>query len=175
MKYMLYGPFELPRQNRQIDVDPASIKDFWRIVDGADNGLAGACGCYVFAIRAGKGATPWYVGKAEKQSFKSECITPHKMKIYDEVLASGKGTPLMYFYARITPGKNVFSRPSRSAHSDISYLERMLISYALRKNKYLMNKRDTKMLRELIVPGLLNGPKGAPAASAKELKLVMGY
>jgi hypothetical protein len=175
MNYLLYGPFELPRQNRRIDTDPERLKEFWSLVDEDDDGLAGACGCYVFAIRAGNGATPWYVGKAERQSFKSECITPHKLNIYDDVLSSGKGTPLLYFYSRITPGKNVFSKPSKSRHSDVQYLEKMLISYALRRNRNLSNKRDTKMLRELVVPGLLNGKKGAQTAITKELRSVMGY
>jgi len=46
-------------------------------------------GGYIFAIRAGKGFTPWYVGQAKK-SFKQEIFTPHKKDIYNCVLANKK-------------------------------------------------------------------------------------
>jgi hypothetical protein len=54
-------------------------------------------GCYVFAIRAGKGVTPIYVGKATK-SFKQECFNPSNRHKFSNGMADYvKGTPVLYF------------------------------------------------------------------------------
>lgn len=178
MRYYLYGPMELPRGDDNLlnftEYDRATM---WADLEAREAlGLADACGCYVFGIRAGRGVRPWYVGKAEKQSFKRECLTDDKLRKYNSVLLSAsKGTPVIYFYARTTMKKHAWSAPSKSRHMDIDYLERMLIGLALDKNKNLVNVKETGLLRNMIVPGLLNTPRGALTRQARELKKVMGY
>ncbi|ESZ51718.1 hypothetical protein X731_03875 [Mesorhizobium sp. L2C054A000] len=116
------------------------------------------------------------MGKAERQSFRQECLTEDKVGKFNSVLEGRKrGRPYLYLYARTTAGTKVFSRPSRSKHHDVRYLERMLITFALDRNAFLINKQETAMLRNIVVPGLMNSPPGQLSAAAKELQSVLGY
>lgn len=63
------------KSNGLIAADKSSLAAFWREVDGIfGEDASSGVGCYVFSIRAGKGALPWYVGLAEKQAFRNECL-----------------------------------------------------------------------------------------------------
>ena len=101
-RYWVYGPFEIPRIADRSEVDGAGLSGFWKEVETRDVGLAMASGCYVFGIRAAKGATPWYVGQA-KVSFRQECFTRHKLNHYNSVIAHRTGTPILFLVARATP------------------------------------------------------------------------
>ena len=61
-EFLIEGPYEVPFEQR-----PGGrvilYNDFWTQTDDLRD-LAQERGCYVFAIRAGKGATPIYVGKS---------------------------------------------------------------------------------------------------------------
>ncbi|MBK6688480.1 MAG: hypothetical protein IPG45_28670 [Deltaproteobacteria bacterium] len=66
-----------------------NVQSFW----GDNDDLGGRKGCYIFGIRAGKGWTPGYVGKATK-SFKQEVFAHDKLTRYQQFLADYKrGTP----------------------------------------------------------------------------------
>lgn len=177
MRYYLYGPMELPRgDDNLLNFDDYDRTTMWAEFEANANaaGLSNGCGCYVFAIRSGAVAKPWYVGKAERQTFKAESLAPEKVFRYNEVLSSSRrGTPVLYFYARGTAQN--WSRPTRSRHPDIDVLERLLIGAALSRNKKLVNTMHATMLKNLVVPGFLNSPPGALSASAKELKAVLDY
>lgn len=177
MHYEIYGPFELPRDDRRyIHMDKNEQKLFWDDINERHPGLDGACGCYVFATRASKGGRPWYVGKAEKQSFGRECFTPDKIVKYNSALRTvKKGTPVMYLYARITSGKQRISKPSPNQKRDVDYLEKMLIGFALDRNSNLINIKETALLKGMVVPGLINSPRGKLSASAAAAQSVMGY
>ncbi|WP_334543851.1 hypothetical protein [Rhizobium leguminosarum] len=177
MRYYLYGGFELPRDSGRVILgDSDQRQAFWDEVEYSQPGLGDACGCYVFGIRVGGGIKPWYVGKAERQSFRRECLTIDKLSKYESAMKYvGKGTPLVYFYARTTKAKHLFSSPSTSKHRDVAYLEKLLISYALQRNKNLINKMETKLLKEMIVPGMINSPPGSLSNAAKEMQTLMGY
>ena len=79
-----YGPFEIPKSNRRIYKD--SLRDFWDqvVLDSEDEDLPYAVECYIFSIRTGGGTLPWYVGKAAKQPFRSECFSTHKLVHFGE-------------------------------------------------------------------------------------------
>jgi len=78
--------------NGLIAADKNSLNKFWsRVDDELKVGLPGAIGCYIFSIRAGRGVKPWYVGLAEKQSFRKECFTSHKLNHYNNAIAARKG------------------------------------------------------------------------------------
>ena len=62
------------KSNRYGDFD----KSFWDDVNCIKAGLPEACGCYVFALQNGHNIKAWYVGKAEKQSFRKECFFARK-------------------------------------------------------------------------------------------------
>jgi hypothetical protein len=175
MNFFPHRSIEIPRhENGLIAANKESLGVFWsRVEIEIEDLLSGGIGCYVFSIRAGKGILPWYVGLAEKQSFRKECFTAHKINHYNMAVADRKGTPLLTLIAKYTPGnKLVF--PNGSEHRDIQFLETMLISTCLRRNAELFNVRDTKLLREMTVPGLVNTPPGKAHASVAEFRELIG-
>lgn len=170
MKYTIHGPFEIRKQtNGLVDLSASSKKDFWATVHEEEAFLPSACGCYLFAVRAAKGIKPWYVGLAAKQSFESECFASHKINIYNEALASKKGTPLLFLIAKRTK-KDKFVKPGKNGHSDSACLETIVIGAALEKNPALMNIRNTKFLREMCVPCVINTPQRASTSSERQFK-----
>lgn len=175
MNFFPHGSIEIERQsNGLIATDKESLLAFWsRVDEELQEGLSGAIGCYIFSIRAGKGVLPWYVGLAEKQSFRKECFTSHKLVHYNNAIANRKGTPLLTLVAKYTPGGRIIN-PTGSGHRDIQFLETMLISNCLGRNADLYNIRDTKFIREMVVPGLLNTPQGKAATSVTDFRFLIG-
>jgi len=176
MNFFPHRPIEIQRQQRNglIAADKESLAAFWeRVENELEDGLSGAIGCYIFSIRAGKGVLPWYVGCAAKQSFRKECFTSHKLVHYNNAIAKRKGTPLLTLIAKYTPRRKLIN-PTGNGHRDIQFLEAMLISSCLGRNADLYNARYTKLLREMVVPGLLNTPKGKATASVSELRALIG-
>lgn len=175
MNFFPHTAIEIPRQgNGHVAADKESMSFFWMSVDAQlQDGLSGAIGCYIFSVRAGRGMLPWYVGLAEKQSFRKECFTSHKLVHYNNVLANQKGTPMMTFVSKYTPGDKLLN-PTGNEHRDIRFLERMLISNCLQRNPCVSNARDTKLLREMVVPGLLNTPKGMSYSSVSDFRTLIG-
>jgi hypothetical protein len=124
-------------------------------------------GCYVFAMKAGKGYTPWYVGKATK-SFKQECFQPPKLLNYNKVLFKGhRGTPVIFF---IAPGGNKNRVPTRI----IDEVETFLIQAALYENPQITNVQKTKNVPKWGIKGVVRGGKGKPDATAKAFAKMMG-
>lgn len=175
MEYFPYNPLPIPKLgNGLVDATNQTLSDFWCEVDDQFHyPLSEAVGCYVFSIRAGRGVKPWYVGLAEKQTFKRECFTPHKLNHYNNAIAGRKGTPLLTLIPRFTPTGRL-SKPSRNGYRDMQFLENMLIGTCVRRNPELANVRDTKMLREMIVHGFLNNPMGRNFQSVSEFKDLIG-
>src|SRR6267142_820133 len=133
--FEVHGPFEVPcylgKAGRTITSD--QVGEFWH-----DNpGMVSKRGCYVFGIRAGKGYTPGYVGRATK-NFKQEAFAPQKLAKYQQFLADyKKGTPVLFLVtAPVRKGKpNV-------AH--IAEVEDFLIQVALAANPNILNVKGTK-------------------------------
>ncbi|NDU91421.1 MAG: hypothetical protein G3I10_02190 [Ferrovum sp.] len=170
MRYEVHGSFEILRNGRFVSRTRDDKREFWETVEEYCEGLADACGCYVFSIRG----RVWYVGLAERQSFHYECFSGHKVLQYNEALQSVSGTPFLTFLPKLTPGDR-FARPSTNGHRDIRMLENLLIGVALRRNPELQNARGTKLLREMNVPGFLNTQRGqARAGTVQQLKRVLG-
>lgn len=172
MRFVVCGPYEVPRrENGTVDKDRGL---FWKNCEDDRNGLPDASGCYIFALKSGRGTMPWYVGKAEKQRFKSEIFAPHKLLLYNEILSERRGTPLVYFLPKVTlAGK--LCRPSKRSRASIPFLETMLMSYAYRRNNDLKNVSKTKFLRELEVAGLISaGKRGHPGVAALNLRDALG-
>lgn len=175
MNFFPHTPFDIPRSaNGLIAADKRSLTDFW---DGVDDKLrdsvSGGIGCYIFSVRAGKGMLPWYVGLAVKQSFRKECFAAHKLMHYNNVVAGRRGTPVLTLIPKYTPNGKLVS-PTGSKHRDIAFLENLLISNCLTRNRDLCNKKDTKLLREMVVFGLLNTPQGKIHSSVTDFRLLIG-
>ena len=140
------------------------INEFW--MEAAASKYSEKQGCYIFAMRAGKGFTPWYVGKT-KSSFLSECFADHKRLKYNEVLADGnKGTPVMFF---IAPREGVIVVEKE----DLDSMEKQLIQIAYAKNPALKNVHGTKA-PTWIIDGVIRSGKGKPTKKAKQFRTMIG-
>ena len=173
MNFYPHPAFAIPKQANGL-IHRAGLAGFWdELNEALEDDVSEGVGCYIFSIRAGKGCLPWYVGKAEKQSFRKECFALHKLNHYNNAIAARKGTPLLTLIPKYTPGSKLVL-PSGKSHRAITELETMLIANALSRNSVLLNVKDTKLLKNMVVPGLLNTPKGKPAASVTEFKSLLG-
>jgi hypothetical protein len=149
-------------------------KNFWKQVSDSNENLPEACGCYVFALQNGNNIVSWYVGKTEKCTFEKECFQATKINYYNEVLVDRKGTPLLFLLPRLTKSRMKFSKPTKGSYRDIDFLETMLIGMALERNRDLMNVKKTKLLRELVVPGIINTPPERPSRPVLDLQNALG-
>jgi hypothetical protein len=128
--------------------------------------LADSIGCYLFAMRAGKGCRPVYVGKTSR-SFQQECFASHKIAChYNPALAEKCGTPVLFF---------IVPRPRRGKANGkvIKDLETFLIQVASAKNPDLSNVRERKEARWGI-SGVLRGGKGMPGKAARAFRAAVG-
>jgi hypothetical protein len=140
------------------------VAEFWK--DVAALKFADKQGCYIFAMRAGKGFTPWYVGRT-KSCFLKECFAEHKRGKYNDVLFNGRqGTPVMFFVAP-RDGVRVVEK------SDLASMEKHLIQIAYAKNSELKNVHGTKAT-SWIIDGVIRSGKGKPSKKAKQFRTMMG-
>ena len=177
MNYQIYGPYELLKKKaakgNTLDLSPNALRSFWDAVD-EDSGatLRMGRGCYVFALRAGKGCTPWYVGQS-KGPFEGEVFTHKNRTHYLEVYGDKKaGTPVMFFVVACTPNGKLSQKSLAVQEAD--FVERLLIDHALQKNESLVNVSRTKFIRKMSIPGILNSPKGALDQPTKTLMMTLG-
>jgi hypothetical protein len=161
-----FGPFELQRCIS--GVDQTTKKKFRQDVAKQDRSLPDAVGCYIFAIRAGKGFTPWYVGKTEKQSFQDRIWQGGHFMDFNHVLCGNKGTPVVFLLAWKTRKGNFRKATKRKSSGSISSLEEMLIGTCLQRNSELLNRKLVKY-KAMHVPGYLNEKPGARSSEAKAL------
>ena len=173
IKYEAYGEFELPRKDgkQALDFSKEARASFWAAVEDVRSGLRSSAGCYLFAIRAGGGITPWYVGQS-KGAFEKECFAFQKQAIYRDVMDdTAKGTPVLFLIARTTPtGRLSTSAPKREA----DFVERKLIHDATNANAKLKNIHNATFLKTLEIPGVLNKPKGKRSNAVKSLMVALG-
>ena len=170
LKYTVHGQFEVARSGSLVSRKKEDKQSFWAEVEDAVPGLSEACGCYIFVIRG----RAWYIGMAERQTFKQECFALHKITQYNEALDKVAGVPTLFLLPKRTPGGR-FVKPTSRGHADIRMLESMLIGSALSRNPDLQNVRGTKLLKEMNVPGFLNSRQGQARASVvQEFKGAIG-
>ena len=92
MNFDVVGPFLITRHGPKKLIDKQSFFDLRDRVEEVREGLSKACGCYVFAIRAGKGFTPLYVGQACARPLVAEALNPSNISKYNGVFQK-KATP----------------------------------------------------------------------------------
>ncbi|MGH9426867.1 MAG: hypothetical protein ACRD2L_11275 [Terriglobia bacterium] len=123
-------------------------------------------GCYVFGIRAGKGYTPGYVGRATK-GLKQEVFTFHKLVRYQQFMADyAKGTPVLFF--ALAPAQK--GKPN---NSQIRAIEKYLIDLAITANPDLLNIKDTKPL-DWGIKGVVRGGKGKTSSGTRDFRRMLG-
>jgi hypothetical protein len=164
---IVLGPYSIPytRQDKGTakHITNDNAKSFWE--QEKVKQVAMKQGCYIFALKAGKGFTPWYVGKATK-NFKQEALHPTKRSHYNEVIFRGKkGKPVFFLVAK--PG-NLKTIPNKQ----IDDLEIFLIQIAYYKNSELKNKQNANEPGWSIA-GVVRGGKGKASINAKKFKLML--
>jgi hypothetical protein len=128
--------------------------------------LSSKRGCYMFAMRTGRGLTPSYIGKATK-TFKQECFTAHKLGKCNQTLVDyGRGTLVMFlFEAKAGRGKAPISQ--------IKLLEDFLIQTAVSVNEDLLNIKSTKQ-ESWSIRGIIRSTAGKPSQPALDAKRALG-
>lgn len=174
MKFKVFGPFDMPRTNGLVDNSASAKKSFWESVDTTCPGLPDACGVYVFVVKARRGALPWYVGLTTKRNFKNEAFGAHQVNHYNAAVAGKTGVKAqLYFLAKKTPVGR-FAKPSSNSHKDVEFLETLMFGIALNRNRNLRNAKNTKFLKSICVPGVINSPQGKPDKAERSLKGALG-
>ncbi len=175
-KYEVFGELEVPRRERKdgkqaLDFSREALADFWEQAERARQGLRSGAGCYIFGVRAGRGITPWYVGQS-KGAFEKECFAYQKQAIYRDVMDdTAKGTPVLFLIARVTP-KGRLSKSVSQREAD--FIERKLIHDATNANSNLKNIHNATLVKTLVIPGVLNSPKGKRSEAVKSLMVALG-
>lgn len=159
--FKVEGPFDVPTQPKVASKMVAEdLSCFWQHC----HALKLKVGCYVFAVRAGRGMTPLYVGKTTN-AFEKECFTDHKINHYNYALAPyKKGTPVMFFVSY--PAKK-----GKVSASDISDLEDFLIQVGRTINPDLRNIKGAKE-PTWGIKGVIRSGKGKANCSEKAFRQV---
>jgi hypothetical protein len=173
MEFEVHGPFEL----RGIDdrVTQTELRDAVRHAIDDEYGLGDSCGCYVYALSSSGSSriVPWYIGSARKSSFRDECITADKADKLNRALKTKNYRRFrikLYLLPLIT-STGRFAKPTkRNGHDVIDWLEKLLIGMAVRVNGDLINLKNTKAHRKVIVPNLLNHGSGPGTHASRSLK-----
>ena len=158
-------PFETTgKGNKHKQITKINRKEFFEKEDFQS--ISNKQGCYVFALKAAQGFTPWYVGKT-KISMINECMTDGKLIPYNEVLFRGlNGKPVMFFV--VPPGDK-----KKIPQKIIDEIETFLIRNARLKNDKLKNKQKIKPL-QWSIKGVFNSARGGPETEAKSFKKMIG-
>jgi hypothetical protein len=172
VKFDIYGPYEVPRHQhgRARIITRNSLRGLAELIDNED--MINGCGCYVFAMRAGRGYTPWYVGQASKMRLLEESMNANNRENYNRILLEQNGTPVIFYIPKLTNG-NRFAKPTRNVNGQlksVNFLEEWLIATALQKNPKLINHQKTHFLKNLHVVGLINPRTGENNNTSAELK-----
>ena len=165
-QFTCHGPFKIPTAKLAAGkgITPVQIQAFWN----QNLTYSSEVGCYVFGMQAGKGITPWYVGKATK-SFFQEAFSSHKLTKYLHALASYKsGTPVMFFVAYPANKKGVTNL------KHIAALEKFLIQQAAVANPLLMNIKHASVPAWGIA-GILRSATKKPTNGSAAFKALLGF
>jgi hypothetical protein len=107
------------------------------------------------------------------RSFRKECFELHKKNLYSKALNISKSQPYFFFVA---PIRNDGTLSMAKYPMTIGFIEKYLIGLALRANDKLLNQIDTKIHRELELPGFFNERKDQERdAATKTLRRAFGF
>jgi hypothetical protein len=160
--FEVHGPFKIPTERRKSGrIIPKDLSAFWE-----DTGLAVRCGVYIFAIRAGRGITPIYVGKATRR-FRGEAFADHKRAHhYSLALANyGRGTPVMFFVT--------WPEDRKANLQMIKDLEDFLIQTGVARNPDLSNIRG-RGEKKWSISGVVRSGGKRPSKSEQAFSALMG-
>jgi hypothetical protein len=148
--FRVYGWFKIPYEKRK-GGRTLIFDNFWAN-DSPASYLADGRGCYVLAVKTGRGLEPIYVGKATK-TFKQETFNPaNKHKYHDGFSEYGKGLPVMFFV--VHPDQK-----GATNRKQIEQIEDFRIQTGVAKNPGLQNVRGAQR-PDWSIKGVIRGGKG---------------
>lgn len=161
--FRVRGPFKIPCEGKSNRYIEPGCPRFW--TNPRAGRFAEERGCYLFAIRAGKGYRPVYVGKT-KNSFEKECFAFHKTAAHYQRALDGKGTPVMFLLV-LGRGKGPINKRA------VGQVESFLIQIAVAKNRRLSNVKGTKQ-EEWEIMGVIRGGRGKVSEDARLFRKALG-
>jgi hypothetical protein len=175
MQFDVAGPFKLSRHGHSKILTKTSASELKPRVEDWETGLSEACDCYVFALQAGGGSKPYYIGQACKRALLAEAMNASNLNKYNEVLGSRKrGKPVLFLLPMRTPrGKFRKRKTGNGRIGALDFLERWLIAHALERNPKLKNNRETRFLKKIHVTGIFNAKKGESTKDAQYLSATL--
>jgi hypothetical protein len=163
--FVVHGPFVVPLEpNKKCKMVALDLKAFWHTVGS----VRSRRGIYVFALRAGQGIKPVYVGKTERRTFEIEAFTDRNLahKFNPALLDYAKGTAVMFFVAH----PKTHGAINRNL---IDELETFLIGVAWQKNPCLTN--IYKMPNpKWAIKGVVRAAKGKPTKAETAFRHALG-
>lgn len=193
MNFKVYGPFLLNADSGSGKeglpgwIDQPDIKDFWDKVGQQNANLEKACGVYIFCVEGKqkkKGKTtnlPWYVGKAERLTFKQECFNHRNQLSYNKVISQlyRKVTAINFYFVARHDEDGEFSTPAKkddeTVYEGVRFVERLFMQKSLAANSQLLNIKDLMNARRTRIRNILNWPvKGRDHSSERALKSSLG-
>jgi len=139
--------------------------------------------CVEGKLKEEKKATnlPWYVGKAEKQTFKQESFNPRNQLSYNKVISQlyRENTAINFYFVARHDENGKFSAPAKkddgTVYEGVRFVERLFMQKSLAANNHLLNVKDLKDARGTHIRNLLNWKvRGRDDASACALKDSLG-
>jgi hypothetical protein len=162
-EFLVRGPYVIPKEKAR-NGDRLLYDEFWEEHAELEE-YAGKSGVYVFGVRAGRGYTPLYVGKATR-SFKKECFNPtNKHKYSDAMKDYIRCAPVIFFVVHPSQRGKVNS-------AMIDEIETFLIQTAYSKNPDIQNIKKTRMPDWSIRGVVRNTTKGASKSATEFRKLI---
>jgi hypothetical protein len=162
--FAVHGPFDVPIDRGARTVNEEEVRGlFW----DERRDLADAKGCYVFAIRTGRGVKPLYVGRTTRANFRLECFTPKNQLDLNKAMREGRGTLLLYLVKYEKSGRGADNR------SAIEALETQLIGVAAKRNPGILNTHGARPKSLPRIQGVLNSTRGRPTKPADDFKKMM--
>jgi hypothetical protein len=158
------GPFPIPysqhRGSKRIETKHA--EESWK--QSEPSKLAARYGCYVFAVKTGRGTLPWYVGQTTT-GFRKECFDRDKREKYNTVIFDRKGTPVLFFL--VAPSGS--GPRNKKAVGD---LEVFMIGQAKSRNPHILNRTGTSDFC-WDIRGVYGGGSGRRSQAAKDFLAMM--
>ena len=177
MNFKVYGPFLLDADSDEGGfarwIDQPEIDKFWENVKSKHEKLEDACGVYIFSVE-GKlknkktpSMVPWYVGKAENQTFKQECFSHRNQLSYNKVILQlyTEVTAINFYFLARHDGhadNSKFSAPAKkqdgTVYEGVQFVERLFMQKSLVKNDQLLNIQGLADARGTHIKNILNWP-----------------
>lgn len=163
-KFEVVGELEVSRTNSKKGVksiEKVNVKEFW--IDNPE--VKKKRGIYIFATRAGKGFTPYYVGKTDG-NFGGEIFQPQKLNKYNHTLINTNGKPVFFFIVQGHKNANINKK-----------VETFLTALCYKKNPNIQNIQNVKE-DKWYISGVINHKnfqgKRRPKKSESKLKKCIG-